>query len=50
MIGEKTLKETGAFTLYTPHYKGNSLKEYDKEVCGGDCFTFTQKFLDMYWI
>jgi hypothetical protein len=40
IIGEKTVGAIGAYTLYTPRYKGNHLKVYNKEVCGGDCFTF----------
>ena len=40
-LGEMTVDEMGAKTLYTPRYKGNTLGVYNEKVCGGDCFEFT---------
>ena len=44
------MEEIKALSIYTPRYKGYALNMHDMEVCGGDCFEFTQKYLDMYWI
>ena len=49
-LGERTVDEMEAKTIYTPRYKGNTLGVYNEKVCGGDCFEFTQKYIDMYFI
>ena len=52
-LGEITIQEMGSLPVYTPRFKGRTLKNRDDKVCkktGGDCLKFVQKFLDMFWI
>ena len=33
-----------------PYFKANAIPRYSDEMCGGDCFKFVKKHLNIKWL
>ena len=39
----------GTLPFFSIHYKGHRLPRWSEKHCDGDCFKFTNQFLEMKW-